>query len=232
MYAEDTAPIYDLMYSGKDYAAESAALTGLIRERVPRAASLLDVACGTGSHLRHLGASFTAEGLELSPQMTAIARGQGHTVTEGDMRDFTLGRRFDAVVCLFGSIGYAGGATGLDAAVARMAAHLAPGGVLVIENFHQPGEFFDGYRVADGWRDERRAVTRLSVSEHHGAVGVMNMHVMVADDAGVRSFLDRHEMSLYSTADFARAFGAAGLDVARVEGILPRALYVGVARKS
>ncbi|HEY1175658.1 MAG TPA: class I SAM-dependent methyltransferase [Phytomonospora sp.] len=232
MYADDAAAVYDLIYSGKDYAAESAAVTALIREHVPRAASLLDVACGTGSHLRPLGADFTAEGLELSPQMAAIARERGCAVTVGDMRDFDLGRRFDAVVCLFGSIGYAGGTAGLDAAVARMAAHLAPGGLLAIENFHAPGEFFDGYRVADGWRDENRAVTRLSVSELRGDVGVMNMHVMVADDGGVRSFLDRHEMSLYSDADFARAFAAAGLDAVRVEGVVPRALFFGVAHES
>lgn len=228
----DKPAVYDLMYSGKDYAAESALLTDVIRDRVPRAASLLDVACGTGSHLRLTGESFAAEGLELSPDMAAIARERGCAVTVGDMRDFDLGRRFDAVVCLFGSIGYAGGKAGLDAAVARMAAHLAPGGVLVIENFHAPEEFFDGYRVADAWRDEKRAVTRLSVSEHHGDVGVMNMHMVVADDTGVHSFVDRHEMSLYTTADFARAFGAAGLGVERVEGVLPRALYVGVAPMS
>lgn len=228
----DFASVYDFVYAGKDYAAESAAVTALIRDRVPRAASLLDIACGTGGHLGHLTGSFTAEGLELSPEMAAIARERGFEVTLGDMRDFDLGRRFDAVVCLFGAIGYAGGISGLDAAVAHMAAHLEPGGVLVIENFHAPGEFFDGYRVADGWVDGDRALTRLSVSELHGDVGVMNMHFVFDDGEQTRYFVDRHEMSLYSDGDFERAFAAAGMSAERLDGVLDRVVYAGVAGPS
>ncbi|MEV0644886.1 class I SAM-dependent methyltransferase [Phytomonospora sp. NPDC050363] len=231
MYADDMATVYDLLYSGKDYAGESAAVTELIRERVPDAAALLDVACGSGGHLRYLSEPFAAEGLELSPQMAAIARGRGCAVTVGDMRGFDLGRRFDAVVCLFGAIGYAGGDAGLDAAVASMAAHLRPGGVVMVENFRAPGEFFDGYRVAGAWEEDGRVLTRLSVSRKRGSLGVVDMHMVYADDAGVRSFVDRHEMSLYSAADFERAFAAAGLSVTRVDDVLMGwGLYVGARR--
>ena len=47
-------PLYDAIYQGigKDYAAESAEITALIRARRPDAVTLLDVACGTGGHLR------------------------------------------------------------------------------------------------------------------------------------------------------------------------------------
>jgi hypothetical protein len=51
-----TAHIYDLIYeaSGKDYAAEARKVDTQIRDRNPTARSLLDIACGTGGHLRHL----------------------------------------------------------------------------------------------------------------------------------------------------------------------------------
>ena len=46
----NTAHVYDLLYegAGKDYEAEATALHAVVQERAPGAASLLDVACGTG----------------------------------------------------------------------------------------------------------------------------------------------------------------------------------------
>ncbi len=53
---ERSAAVYDVMNvaRGKSYADEVATLLRLVRERVGDAASLLDVACGTGLHLVHL----------------------------------------------------------------------------------------------------------------------------------------------------------------------------------
>ena len=53
------------------------------------------------------------------------------------------GALFDVVTCLFGSIGYADGPEGLRAAVASITAHLAPGGVMIV----------DGRLRAAAWRD-------------------------------------------------------------------------------
>src|SRR5438552_886674 len=103
-----TAHLYDLIYeaAGKDYAAESAELHSLIQARNATAASLLDVACGTGAHLAHLGAWYEVAGVDVDPTMLAQARHRlPETVPliEADMRSFSLGRRFGAVICLFSS---------------------------------------------------------------------------------------------------------------------------------
>lgn len=58
------------------------------------------------------------------------------------MRSFDLGRRFDAVTCLFRSIGYMPTVEDLSAAVATMARHLVDGGVLVVDGWVRP----------DAWR--------------------------------------------------------------------------------
>ncbi len=56
MYEGEFAELYDQFYEarGKDYAAEASAVTDLVRSRYPHADSVLDVACGTGSHLEPL----------------------------------------------------------------------------------------------------------------------------------------------------------------------------------
>ena len=51
----------------------------------------------------------------------------------GDMRTFDLGRSFDVVTCLCSSIGQVRNLDGLAAAAGRLAAHVAGGGVLIVE---------------------------------------------------------------------------------------------------
>ena len=72
-----------------------------------------------------------------------------------DMTDFDLGRRFDALVCMFSSIGYAKTEERLRAAAEAMGRHLEPGGVLVVEPWLAPDDWQDGH-VAATFVDEPR----------------------------------------------------------------------------
>ncbi len=111
-----SAQFYDAVYGFKDYEAETEKLRELIEARVGKGSgsgiadrlTLLDVACGTGKHLELLGKYFVAEGLDLDAELLRVARERvpGMAMHQGDMTRFDLGRRFDAVVCLFSSIGY------------------------------------------------------------------------------------------------------------------------------
>jgi SAM-dependent methyltransferase len=136
-----SAQIYDAVYSAKDYAGEARRLKAFIAEHKRSAGnSLLDVACGTGGHVPYLRDEYAYEGLDLDPQILAIARERnpGIVFHQGDMCDFALGRQFDVVTCLFSSIGYAGVVAKLEQAVATMARHLLPGGVLLVGPFFPP----------------------------------------------------------------------------------------------
>ena len=70
-----SAAFYDLLYSFKDYAAEADKVR-LVIDAANKSGGrrLLDVACGTGHHLHHLKEHFEAEGLDLDPELLAIAR--------------------------------------------------------------------------------------------------------------------------------------------------------------
>src|SRR5581483_10962704 len=85
--------LYDAVYSFKDYAAESARLHELIQARRPGAATLLDVACGTGAHLEQLGRWYEVEGVDVDPEMLEVARARlpGVPLHAGDMRELDLG---------------------------------------------------------------------------------------------------------------------------------------------
>ena len=104
------AEIYDLIYGYKDYAAESNTLmTILAAHNRSGGNNLLGVACGTGEHIIHLKEHYQIEGLDLSADQLREARRKNPEIPfyELDMTDFNLGKKFDAVVCLFSAIGYA-----------------------------------------------------------------------------------------------------------------------------
>lgn len=235
MYSDDLATAYDLTFVNKDYDGEAAFIADLIRERNPGAASVLDVACGTGRHLLALSARFPdAAGVDLSPSMAALARERvpGEVpVVVGDMREFELGRRFDAVTCMFGSVGYVCEPTELDRAIARMAAHLEPGGTLILEPWHSPDSFKHGTKATVAAKDGDRALTTLIVNIRNGSRGIMDMHHTIADGLEVRSAHDVHELGLFTDAVYRASFEAAGMSVTHRDDAPGRGgLYVGVVR--
>lgn len=215
MYDADLAAVYDLVYRGrgKDYAAECERLTSIIRTLAPHARSLLDVACGTGSHLRLLREEFAVEGLELSPHMREVAarRAPGVPVHPGDVRDFRLDRRYDAVICMFSSIGYMASTSELTTAITRMAQHLRPGGVLVVEPWYFPGAATAAHVTASIAEEDGHTVIRVSRSVRDGRRVPITVHYLAATaETGIRHFTDDHPMNLYTREEYESAFHAAG----------------------
>jgi len=168
-----SARVYDLLYeaAGKNYEVEAENLHALIQTRRPGAASLLDVACGTGAHLFHMRRSYEVAGVDLAPAMLDEARNRLPDVPliEGDMRSFALRSTFDAVTCLFSAIGYMQSTAELDEAIRNMRNHLAPGGVLVVDGWVRRQKWRDPgtVHVLSGHRDDL-AVARVAVSRRRG----------------------------------------------------------------
>lgn len=229
-----TAHVYDVFYSFIPYEEHAAAVEAQIRTRNPEATTLLDVACGTGHHLEILVPDYErVVGADLDDAMLAVARRRLPDVDfhQADMRQFDIGEQFDAVTCLFSSIGYVRDQDGLDAAIGSMARHLAPGGVLVVEPWLQPDVFRADHVFAQSSTVGDVAVARVSRSSvPEPGVSRMDMEYLVASSEGIDHFTEVHEMGLFTPAQFAAAFESAGLAFEFVEGGTPigRGLAVGV----
>lgn len=217
----DRADIYEAIYRGrgKDYAAESAITVRAITERAPRATRLLDVACGTGSHLKYFASSFTeVAGLDLSDDMLRITRDRLPDIPlyRGDMRAFDLGRTFDAITCMFSSVGYLESTDELNATLSSFARHLTPGGVVVIEPWWSPDTFLNDYVQGDTVTVDGRTISRTSHSvwAQERMASRMEVHYVVAEPKqGIRHFTDVHVMSLFTRAEYEEAFRLNGFDV-------------------
>ena len=231
MYAE-MAQYYDQIYSFKDYASETEKLIGWIKEhRQSNGIRLLDVACGTGQHLEHLGKSFDVEGLDLSPELLELAqqRNPGMTYHCADMRTFDLASSYDVITCLFSSIGYMTTIEDLRAAVANMARHLVPGGVLTIEPWLTPDVWKPGTVHGLFIDDPNLKIARVNTSVTQGRLSVFDLHHLVGTPEKTFHFVEHHEMALYTVEEMMDAFESAGLTTAyEPEGPTGRGLYVGV----
>ena len=226
-----TAHLYDTVYSILDYERSARMVEEIVRERNPGAATLLDVACGTGKHLELLAESFEVEGADIDPAMLEIAaaRNPGVSLHEADMEQFELGRTFDAVICMFSSIGYAHTLERLGRAVASMAAHLAPGGVLVVEPWLWPEQIEPPFVRVQTAEAPGLVVARTSRMTIEGAVSHVEFAYLVTTEEGSETFTEMHVTGLFTPEEYAQAITAAGLEAEfLMNGPIGRGLAVGV----
>jgi SAM-dependent methyltransferase len=226
MYGK-SAKIYDLLYTGagiKDYAAEVAELRRIITENCPTSTTLLDVACGTGAHLAALRQWFAVEGVDVSPAMLEVAdaRLPGIPLHLADMRTLDLGRTFDAVICLFSSIGYITEPDELRSTVARLAAHVNRPGVLILDGLVRPDAWSDDFRGdPDIASDDEMTVVRLSLTRRSGMITELDMHHLVRTATAVEYFLEIHRLALTPIEDYVSAVEEAGLEARVIPDYMP-----------
>lgn len=226
------AEFYDLLYRGeKDYVAEAALLRDVIREQYPAAVTVLDVACGTGSHARALtDIGFRVDGVDLEPAFIERARAKcpEGEFRLGDMRRLEGSESYDAVVCLFSSIGYAGSSVELQSTLAGMKRHLGPSGVVIVDPWFEPGQLTHGWISVLTGRDDDIAVCRMSRTLIDGQTSLLEFEYLIGRSNGIERRRESHRLTLFTQAEMEAAFIAAGMTVERKPEVLrTRGLYVG-----
>lgn len=236
MFSE-TAELYDLIYSTfKNYETECMALATLIRREQPGACTVLDVACGTGEHARLLNErhGFEVDGLDVDPTFVRIARGklQNGKVYEGDMTSFTLPLRYDVVQCLFSSIGYVRTLDNVRRTLERFRAHLAPGGMVLVEPWFAPGVLEPGRISINTAEAGDVKVARMARMEVDGRLSRIHFEYLIGRATGIEHATEVHELGLFTTEEMLDCFRDAGFKVTHdPHGVGGRGLFVGHVRQ-
>jgi len=227
-----SAKFYDALYHFKNYEEAAANLHTQIMNLHPRATSLLDVGCGTGNHLEFLRRHYRVEGLDLNPDLIEVARDRCPDVPlhVADMLTFSLEHSFDVITCLFSSIAYVKTLSNLNQAVSQMAAHLNQGGLLFVEPWVSPENYWLGRITANFVDQAELKIAWMYTSEIEGTVSIFDINYLVGTPEGVSYFTERHEMGLFTVEEYKEAFCKAGLEVEfDPKGLFNRGLYT--ARK-
>lgn len=228
LYTE-RAELYDLVYQWKDYRREAQQVRSLLREAGVGAGSrVLEAACGTGSYLAELAWDHEVAGFDLNEGMIGQARRKLPEVPlwQADMLTVEpeqVGGRYDAVLCLFSSIGYLWPQDRLREGLRRLAALLRPGGMLILEPWVRPEVWEEGRpTLQTAGHPELDAtpveiyVARAGVSSSREVGGlrisVMELHYLVARaHHGVEHFVEHHELWLCPMEVLVDAVEQAGL---------------------
>lgn len=231
-----SAQYYDEIYASidKDYTAEAKKAHKIIQAfKKSKGKSLLDVACGTGFHASLLSKYYQVEGIDLDPEMLAVAKKKHPNIRfhQGDMTDFDLARQFDALVCLFSSIGYVRTKSGLQKAIKNMSKHLLPGGVLLIEPWFTPRQWHPGRASMTQVNQPDLKIVRMSYSAQKRNISTIEFQYLIGTPKGIEHHAEIHELGLFTHKEYVEAFKAAKLNVTHdPEGLDGRGLYIGTNR--
>jgi len=232
----DIAAYYDELYvKPKRYEREATrAMTLVEKYKLGDGNDLLDVACGTGSHIPYWRNSYRVVGLDISPSMLTHATRKFPDVEFhlGDMVDFHLGQDFDVLMCLYGSIGFVRTPENLNRALVMFTLHLKPGGVLCLTPWSTQEEFNPAI-VVDVVKHPTIRIARMEnvKLKRHDTVKV-DFHHLVGRDGEVTYHQQSIEIGLFSQQQYRDAISIAGLKL--MEYYQGRDIRMGafVARKS
>ena len=226
------AELYDFinLHSGiRDFEAEGRLLVEQIHTLHPTARTVLDIACATGEHARRLSAAFQVDGIDLAPEFVALAQQknpQGHFMC-ADMLEFDLGKCYDILLCLSGSVGYLQTTENLLKAFQSFRRHLAPGGYILVEPWFTPahptlpvppGEERLGNIAMVIAETAQQKVCRMVYSRRQKDRSVLDFVYLIGNRSGMQLKKERHVLGLFTMAQMTAALEGAGLYVAYYPG--------------
>lgn len=233
----DLAGWWPLFSPVGDYADEARAYDALLRTASRPVLDVLELGSGGGHTAFHLKHDYTLTLTDLSPEMLAVSRTLnpecGHA--QGDMRTLRLGRRFDAVF-VHDAIDYMTTEADLSAALETAAAHLRPGGVVLIAPDHVTETFTPGTDCGGSDGDDGRGLRYLewTYDPDPGDTLVTTEYAFLFREANgqVQSHAETHLGGLFPTPTWRRLIEAARLRCEMVDETpegdwAPRRFFLG-----
>lgn len=227
MYS-DLAPWFHLLTHPSDYADEAEHVVRVVEEAVDgEARTLLELGSGGGNNASHLKRRFECTLTDLSSEMLELSRALNPECEhlQGDMRTLRLGRSFD-VVFAHDALSYLTTEDDLRAAVETAAAHVRPGGVVVLvpdatAEIFEPGTKHGGHDGEDG--RSLRYVEWTHAPEPPDATTYLVDYALLLreSDGSVRVAHDRHRLGLFGDAAWRELIRAAGLELVEPRAVSP-----------
>jgi ubiquinone/menaquinone biosynthesis C-methylase UbiE len=230
------AKYYDNIYSFRDFLDESVRLQNIIEKNLETDGNtVLDVACGTGLHLKHLKDDFSCTGVDISKTMLKLAKKNAEDVNfkESDMKTLTLGKQFDVVMCLYSSIGYVKTYSNLQRTIQGFSKHLKEGGLALIEPSHNGSAYLKGEPRITTYDGEDMKIARVNYAALRQTLAVVNMHILIAEKGlDAKYFMDRHDLGVFGVDETLRIMAEAGLKAKYLKGgLMPgRELFIGIKK--
>lgn len=211
---------YDVVMEHVDYEDWAAYVAELLERHAPDAASILELACGTGS----LAVSLQPDGpydylaTDASASMLAVAEqkadfaGADIQFAQVDFTGFRVGTPVDVVLLLYDGINYVLEPEGIRSVFRNVHAALRPGGLFIFDlstpvNSINNARWFEDEGEADAFRYRRRSVYDPETRLH-----VTSIEMSVEGDEAV----ERHCERAYDVGEIVPLLEACGFEIVAV----------------
>lgn len=201
----DLSGYYDLMCADIDYQAQSHCIHRLQQLFGNGGVRHLDMACGTGPHIRHfIDAGYASSGLDIHQPMLELAaiRCPEAQFSQQDMCAFSVAERLDLITCFLYSVHYSAGIERLQACVASVHAALNSQGVFCF-NAVDRERIDNALSVTHSVRHEGSQFTFSSGWHYPGAGERQSLRLRIekATDDETQVWRDEHPMVAVSFAE-------------------------------
>jgi len=226
----DLAWLWPLWGAPEEYADYCKHVMQLMRQYAARPVrSLLNIGCGGGKNVCNLKAHCAVTGLDLSPRMLELAHRLNPECefVQGDMRSFSLGRTFDAIL-VDDAVSYMASKTDLQACVQAAWQHLNPGGVMVVTPDDTTETFVQNHTVATpaAARMKPAGLDVVFIENNYDPDPAdeqyeATMIYLIRQDGKLRVEVDHHTLGLFPLHTWRAVLTGAGFEIheqAHVDG--------------
>jgi ubiquinone/menaquinone biosynthesis C-methylase UbiE len=223
---------YDLIYYKSDiYEREANLVKSFIQKyKQTQNDKLLDIACGTGTHIKFFMPVFKVFGLDNSKEMLHIAQNNYPNIKffNENMINFKIDIKFGAIICLFGSIGLVQSIENLRKAIKSFSRHLETGGILILVPWSTK-ELFKEKIVSDKIKIEDKQVVRMEKVEKIEDDKVkVTYHYLIGKDNEIEYHKGNHPLiGLFSEDEYVMAIKKSQLEI--VENYIGKNIQMGKA---
>ena len=185
--------------------------------------SVLELGIGTGLFAIPLHeAGFDIEGLEISQVMIDVVgqRAPGLKVHKGDMRDYKINRRYDAILALSSVLVFVANEQEIKQCLQRCYDHLESKGILVLELPNHSVEIGQSNNIQEIHQSEDRSTIVVIQSAVEGQDWNETWHVFRRNGAGLSHKEVVCQEFLYSPTTLAAQLQEVGFDVIEKRGDL------------
>ena len=228
---KEFAKYYDLLYSNLEYDKDVKRIIELVSEyKESNGNELLDVACGTGTHINYLKSKFNCTGIDLNESMLNEARKKniGNKFEIGNMKSFNLNKEFDVVTCLFNSMNYLENNTELKETITNFYNHLKKGGITIMELLDEDfAKKLNHLRTYDG---EDIKIARIGEIELKGDFFDFNLHYMISKKGEeIIKAEDTHKCRRFPKEDILSTMKETGFQTKYIKkGFYDKGLFIGI----
>ncbi|MBU3956765.1 class I SAM-dependent methyltransferase, partial [Patescibacteria group bacterium] len=178
------AKYYDRLYQYKDYRTEAKFVDQLIRKKGKRGISILDLACGTGNHVKEfVKFGYKVVGLDVSEEMLKIAKRKVPKASfmKGNMQNFSLNQKFEAITCLFSSIQYNLTINQLKDTFKCFGNHLTSDGLFIFDVAYCQERWKEGYSVISTYKGSNLELGLFAQSRSKNKISIWQPLILIKD---------------------------------------------------